>query len=528
LRQKNEQELSMPAELKLTPTWNLDPLPSTNQPSLAYLLLDITESKESSAARLAGAPGEAASSSHQHPTPSTQPLNLSLVLDTSGSMGGAKLQNLKQAVRWVVDHLSPQDTIAITHFDDEVHPLIPSTRKSEAGDVLDRVDAIREAGGTAMSKGLLVGLDEASKGRSSEAVSRIILLTDGQTWGDADRCRELAAQAGSQGIPITALGVGAEEDWSIELLDDIATESGGLSGYIAKPEEISSAFEGTVLAMQQTVARNLRLTVNPAGGVAVRTVYRVAPIISRLWPGASSGPAAVQAEPQTDGAATSLTVPLGDIQGEGGQTILIEILLPPRRPGQYRLARLLLQYELTGGANPQADVALDLVASFAQGVRPGPGNPRVMNSVEKATTFKLQTRALQASMAGDVTGATRNLRAAATRLLNMGEIELAQAAENEARLLESRGQMSPAGTKKLAFDTRKLAVAEMEEAVSDQPSAISSQLSAISSQPSAMGDQEPPASDEESPGSDQEPPASDEQPDMADQTGEVNEERPAL
>jgi Ca-activated chloride channel family protein len=85
-----------------------------------------------------------------------------------------------------------------------------------------------------------------------------------------------------------------------------------------------------------------------------------------------------------------------------------------------------------------------------------------MNSVEKATAFKLQTRALQASMVGDVANATRNLRAAATRLLNMGETDLADAAENEAKLLESKGQMSPAGTKKLAFETRKLAVVEAD------------------------------------------------------------------
>ena len=34
-------------------------------------------------------------------------MNLSLVLDTSGSMAGAKLQNLKQAVRWVIEHPLP-------------------------------------------------------------------------------------------------------------------------------------------------------------------------------------------------------------------------------------------------------------------------------------------------------------------------------------------------------------------------------------------------------------------------------------
>jgi Ca-activated chloride channel family protein len=88
-----------------------------------------------------------------------------------------------------------------------------------------------------------------------------------------------------------------------------------------------------------------------------------------------------------------------------------------------------------------------------------------MNIVERATTFKLQTRALQASMAGDVAGATRNLRAVATRLLNMGEAELAEAAEQEALALEQGNQMSAAGTKRLAFETRKLSLPEAEGAL---------------------------------------------------------------
>ena len=63
-------------------------------------------------------------------------------------------------------------------------------------------------------------------------------------------------------------------------------------------------------------------------------------------------------------------------------------------------------------------------------------------------------------MAGDVTGATRNLRAAATRLLNLGETELAEAAEKEAQKIEDEGLVSAAATKKLTFDTRKLSAAE--------------------------------------------------------------------
>lgn len=444
--------------LSLKATWNYDPLPALDETSLAYVLVDITE-EQTNGAQPNSVPS---TESGQALSPQSSALNLSLVLDTSGSMAGSKLQNLKQAVNWLIEHLSEQDTLAITLFDDEVHPLIRSTTLHDRDALHSQIDAIHEAGGTAMSKGLLVGLDEAMKGRKEGVVSRIVVLTDGQTWGDAERCVLLAGQAGAAGIPITALGIGAEEDWSIELLDSLATESGGDSGYIAKPEEIAGAFEDTLRSMQATAYQNLRLTFNPAGGVQPRAIYRVAPIISRLWPAQQvqqdgEGPTAM---PQTDGAATAIILPLGGLQPGTGQTLLYELVLPARKPGQYRLAHLLLEYEQTGGATGRQDTALDLVVSFAAGAGKGAGDPRVMNHVERATTFKLQTRALQASMVGDVTGATRNLQAVATRLLNMGETELAEEAQREAVRVEQQGSMSAAGTKKLAYDTRKLSVSE--------------------------------------------------------------------
>ncbi len=79
-----------------------------------------------------------------------------------------------------------------------------------------------------------------------------------------------------------------------------------------------------------------------------------------------------------------------------------------------------------------------------------------MNLVEKVTAFKLQTRALDAARMGDTEGASRQLRAAATRLLQIGEKQLAEAAIAEAENLEEKGEMSSAGTKKLRYATRKL------------------------------------------------------------------------
>jgi Ca-activated chloride channel homolog len=46
------------------------------------------------------------------------PLNLALVIDHSGSMKGAKLKNVKDAVKMVIDRLEPTDYLSVVIFDD--------------------------------------------------------------------------------------------------------------------------------------------------------------------------------------------------------------------------------------------------------------------------------------------------------------------------------------------------------------------------------------------------------------------------
>jgi Ca-activated chloride channel family protein len=105
------------------------------------------------------------------------------------------------------------------------------------------------------------------------------------------------------------------------------------------------------------------------------------------------------------------------------------------------------------GEKVKADILLDLTADPA---RAREYDAEVMNIVEKVTAFKLQTRALEEAKMGNVAGASQALRAAATRLLEMGEEDLAQSAMEEADNLDKSGQMSSYGTKKLRYQTRKL------------------------------------------------------------------------
>ena len=86
----------------------------------------------------------------------------------------------------------------------------------------------------------------------------------------------------------------------------------------------------------------------------------------------------------------------------------------------------------------------------------GGANAEVMNLVEKVSAFKFQTMALSDAEAGNIAAATRKLQSAATVLLNMGEDELAEAAEQEILSLKKTGNLTSAGTKKLEYGTRKL------------------------------------------------------------------------
>src|SRR4030067_3552462 len=127
------------------------------------------------------------------------PANFGLVLDRSGSMDGEKMNNLKEAVGYVVDHLNDSDLVSVTIFDDQVETLIPSQPAKNREEIKAALAKVIPRGGTQISDGLKAGMAEVKKGHSPERVNRVLLLTDGQTWDDEDACLRLAGEAGEKG-----------------------------------------------------------------------------------------------------------------------------------------------------------------------------------------------------------------------------------------------------------------------------------------------------------------------------------------
>jgi hypothetical protein len=152
----------------------------------------------------------------------------------------------------------------------------------------------------------------------------------------------------------------------------------------------------------------------------------------------------------------SYSFPLGDLLAGEEMALLVELIVPPRPAGTYRLAQALVSCDDPAGGMAGLKARADIVAEYtADMARAAQVVPRVMHVVEAVSAYRLQARAQADLAAGDVAGATRKLRAAATRLLEMGEAELAAEMERQAADLES-GRVDSTRTKKLRYETRRL------------------------------------------------------------------------
>ncbi len=364
------------------------------------------------------------------------PANFCLVVDRSGSMEGAKMENMKKAVAEALTRMTGSDRMSVVIFDDEVEVLVPSRPVTDPAEIARAVGGIVPRGGTQIGQALRKGMEEVDKTATDGLVSRILLLTDGQTWGDEGECKTVAQEAGEKGISITTAGIG--EEWNENLLLEIADLSRGMAHWIRTPEEIASCFQGEMTGMRSVLASSVETVLKLSPGVKVTRAHRTQPMISEL-PG-----------PGGDG---TVAFPIGEVSAPRGQSLLFELQVPPRDAGPWRIGQVEVSYQSGGRVTEKADITVEFSDDPLLVARV---NPHVMNLVERISAFKLQTRALKEAELGNVLSATRKLEAAATRLLDLGEKDLADTAIKEARTLTSTGKLTPTGTKKLAYGTRKL------------------------------------------------------------------------
>ncbi|QYC41331.1 von Willebrand factor type A domain protein [Nonomuraea coxensis DSM 45129] len=189
------------------------------------------------------------------------PMNLCLVIDRSGSMDGPKLATAKKSCADIFRRLGDDDLLTVVVFDDEAQVIVnPQTPRDE---VERRLDAITSGGMTNLSLGWYQGLLELQTHMGDSHHNRVFLLSDGQAnKGETKRAvfADTATRARDTGITASTIGVGA--DFQEDLLEAIASASGGRFWYIGDSDIediIEEEFEGalTVLLDRPRVALSL-------------------------------------------------------------------------------------------------------------------------------------------------------------------------------------------------------------------------------------------------------------------------------
>ncbi|EAU68111.1 von Willebrand factor type A domain protein [Stigmatella aurantiaca DW4/3-1] len=195
------------------------------------------------------------------------PVNVALVIDRSGSMRGQKLDDAKRAAREFITRVSEEDRVALVHYGTDV-TVFPSTLATPETreQMLTFVNAIEDEGSTNISGGLEAAAQQLQKNADQFRVSRIILLSDGQPTAGLTREEQLTALARnlrSQGMAVSALGVG--EDFNENLMQGIADQGGGFSGFL-RSDQLAEVFTRELEQATSTVARavEVRLSLPPS------------------------------------------------------------------------------------------------------------------------------------------------------------------------------------------------------------------------------------------------------------------------
>ena len=197
--------------------------------------------------------------------------NIVLVLDSSGSMEGAKIRQAKAAARFILNHLNGRDAFTLIDFDDGVtafsEALVPAT-EANVGRALKFVDAVEDSGGTNINDALLAAL---ARMREDGRPGYVLFLTDGLptvgTTGTADILRNLK-EANRERSRVFVFGVG--DDVNTGLLDRIALDHRGTSVYVGPTEDLEVALSGFYEKISSPLLSELAVTFT---GVETSQVY---------------------------------------------------------------------------------------------------------------------------------------------------------------------------------------------------------------------------------------------------------------
>ena len=197
-------------------------------------------------------------------------VDLVVVMDRSGSMNGAKIQDARRAVLALMDTLSTEDRLGIVTYSNQAEPLgdlRPMTgghRRELAG----LVRAIQPGGGTNLGAGLEAGLALFAQHPMDGRHRKLILISDGLAnhgLTDPHALGRMAAAGLSQDRVVSTVGVG--NDFNEHLMTTLADYGGGTYTYMEDPAAFVSVFEREYRHAAATAVSGMTVSIPMNNGI---------------------------------------------------------------------------------------------------------------------------------------------------------------------------------------------------------------------------------------------------------------------
>jgi Ca-activated chloride channel family protein len=370
----------------------------------------------------------------ERPPSERAPLDIELVLDRSGSMGGAKIEYTRQAASMAVNLLRESDRCGLVAYDDEILALArcQAVNDEQQSLLLGAIGQLYARGSTNLFGGWLAGSEELGRLEDGR-IRRVLMMTDGlANVGVTDRAeilhhvRELAAR----GVGTTAFGVGL--DFDEMLVSGMAEAGNGHFYYIERPEQIPDFLASELGELLRVVARSVRLAVVVSGGATISNLNEV-PLIGQLYH-------------------------LGDL-AEGSITDLCFVLeVPPAQAARTDVQVTLTWQEPDTGEERTTSSDTRLLAAPEAEVEAEAPDAETMEKAVKARSARARSDALRLNDAGDFAAARACLTVADFALRDIAAT-YAPAAEEAAMLRSieptfSRAMASKA-KKRMMYDAYK-------------------------------------------------------------------------
>ncbi|MCA9606900.1 MAG: VWA domain-containing protein, partial [Myxococcales bacterium] len=266
------------------------------------------------------------------------PMDIALVVDTSGSMAGEKIQNARMAAASLLESAADGDIVSIYAFSNGVTELAPPTVISAGSRsvLMQRVTQLYAAGGTNLYGGMQSALSRMSQAPATHPVRRVFLISDGHANigpSDPASLSQLAAGGTEWGTQISAIGVGYEYDQ--QTLSAMVVRSSGRLYHLSQPQQMAQILEQEMSLLSRTVAVNAYIEVVPAPGV-------------QIVEGNTTGAEVVNGH---------LRLPLGAVYGGQHRELLFQAQVDTARVGPRPLAQARLVYQTPGEERSRVEEA---------------------------------------------------------------------------------------------------------------------------------------------------------------------------